>query len=132
MKDEIMKLALLNKFKQHSDLEKKLIDTGIKTLVEHTSNDSYWGDGGDGKGKNRLGELLMEVRNLMKSKHDVCRSRGRSSLRRSSSMNDLRRSSSMNDLHVGTKDIISHHATTYSFNSRQSHQSASRRSSSQY
>jgi N-glycosidase YbiA len=30
--------------------------------VEHTRNDAYWGDGGDGTGKNRLGQLLMELR----------------------------------------------------------------------
>jgi hypothetical protein len=30
--------------------------------VEHTTNDRYWGDGGDGSGKNRLGALLMELR----------------------------------------------------------------------
>lgn len=90
VKDEIMKLALLNKFEQHSDLGQKLIDTGEKKLVEHTSNDSYWGDGGDGKGKNRLGELLMEVREFMKSKRDCRSGRTHSSLRRSSSMTELR------------------------------------------
>jgi N-glycosidase YbiA len=31
-------------------------------LVEHTANDSYWGDGGDGSGRNRLGALLEQVR----------------------------------------------------------------------
>ena len=31
-------------------------------LVEHTRNDSYWGDGGDGTGKNMLGQVLMSLR----------------------------------------------------------------------
>jgi predicted NAD-dependent protein-ADP-ribosyltransferase YbiA (DUF1768 family) len=31
-------------------------------LVEHTSNDSYWADGGYGSGQNRLGFLLMKIR----------------------------------------------------------------------
>ena len=32
-------------------------------LVEHTEKDRYWGDGGGpGKGQNRMGALLMEVR----------------------------------------------------------------------
>jgi predicted NAD-dependent protein-ADP-ribosyltransferase YbiA (DUF1768 family) len=31
-------------------------------IVEHTENDRYWGDGGDGSGKNRLGQILMRVR----------------------------------------------------------------------
>jgi len=30
--------------------------------VEHTDNDSYWADGGDGSGRNMLGVLLMSVR----------------------------------------------------------------------
>ena len=25
-------------------------------------NDSYWADGGDGKGRNQLGKILMQVR----------------------------------------------------------------------
>ncbi|ENT7543664.1 N-glycosidase YbiA, partial [Shigella flexneri] len=36
--------------------------TAPAKLVEHTENDAYWGDGGNGKGKNRLGYLLMELR----------------------------------------------------------------------
>ncbi len=31
-------------------------------LVEHTNNDVFWGDGGDGSGHNMLGRLLMELR----------------------------------------------------------------------
>jgi predicted NAD-dependent protein-ADP-ribosyltransferase YbiA (DUF1768 family) len=30
-------------------------------LVEHTANDSSWGDRGDGSGKNRLDQVLMSV-----------------------------------------------------------------------
>jgi ribA/ribD-fused uncharacterized protein len=67
IKEDIMRIALFHKFDQHQDLREKLLSTGNKRLVEHTSRDSYWGDGGDGKGKNRLGNLLMEVRqNLRK------------------------------------------------------------------
>ena len=36
--------------------------TGDAKLVERTANDSYWGDGGDGSGTNRLGQILMLVR----------------------------------------------------------------------
>ena len=39
-----------------------LLSTGDATLVEHTRNDSYWADGGDGTGNNGLGELLTELR----------------------------------------------------------------------
>jgi hypothetical protein len=57
-----MKDGLICKFTQDEDLKNILLGTGKSLLVEHTKNDSYWGDGGDGSGKNRLGKLLMEVR----------------------------------------------------------------------
>jgi ribA/ribD-fused uncharacterized protein len=62
IKDAVMRKALVAKFTQHDDLRAILLDTGDAQLVEHTTNDSYWGDGGDGSGKNRLGQLLMSVR----------------------------------------------------------------------
>lgn len=62
VKDDIMRRALVAKFTQHDDLRAILLGTGEAQLVEHTANDSYWGDGGDGSGKNRLGQLLMSVR----------------------------------------------------------------------
>ena len=61
-KDDIMREALRAKFTQHKDLREMLLSTGNALLVEHTKNDSYWGDGGDGSGLNMLGKLLMEVR----------------------------------------------------------------------
>lgn len=62
VKDDVMREALRAKFTQHPDLREMLLSTGEARLVEHTTNDSYWGDGGDGSGRNRLGELLMELR----------------------------------------------------------------------
>lgn len=61
-KDQVMLEALRAKFTQHGDLRELLLSTGDAILVEHTENDDYWGDGGDGSGKNRLGKLLMKVR----------------------------------------------------------------------
>lgn len=62
VKNNVMEKALLAKFTQHEELKELLISTGDAKLIEHTSNDAYWGDGGDGKGKNFLGRLLMKVR----------------------------------------------------------------------
>jgi ribA/ribD-fused uncharacterized protein len=62
VKEEIMYRAVLAKFTQHDDLREILLGTGDAILVEHTENDSYWGDGGDGSGRNRLGHILMRVR----------------------------------------------------------------------
>jgi N-glycosidase YbiA len=65
IKELVMHRALLCKFLQHPQLRKQIILTGSSRLVEHTPNDSYWADGGDGTGKNRLGVILMEVRSEM-------------------------------------------------------------------
>jgi N-glycosidase YbiA len=65
-KDEIMREALRAKFTQNEELRRILLETGDALLVEHTKNDSYWGDGGDGSGKNMLGILLMELREELK------------------------------------------------------------------
>ena len=62
VRDGTMLTALRAKFTQHLALCAALIATGAAELVEHTSNDDYWADGGDGKGRNRLGQLLMQVR----------------------------------------------------------------------
>jgi len=62
VKDQVMREAVLAKFSQHDDLRVLLLSTRESKLVEHTTNDSYWGDGGDGSGKNKLGHILMEVR----------------------------------------------------------------------
>jgi ribA/ribD-fused uncharacterized protein len=62
VKDTIMREAVRAKFNQYPDLGQLLLDTGTAELVEHTTNDSYWADGGDGSGKNMLGKILMEVR----------------------------------------------------------------------
>lgn len=66
VKDDVMRKAVLAKFTQHPDLRQKLLETGNLILIEHTKNDSYWGDGGNGTGKNMLGKILMEVRNLLR------------------------------------------------------------------
>ena len=42
---------------QHESLRLLLLSTEDRELVEHTKNDSYWGDGGDGSGKIVLGSF---------------------------------------------------------------------------
>jgi ribA/ribD-fused uncharacterized protein len=58
----VMREALVAKFTQHDVLRELLLSTGDAKLVEHTEKDDYWGDGGDGSGRNMLGRLLMDVR----------------------------------------------------------------------
>jgi len=62
VRDAVMLTALRAKFTQHPVLRAQLLETDDALLVEHTHRDNYWGDGGDGSGMNRLGELLMQVR----------------------------------------------------------------------
>jgi ribA/ribD-fused uncharacterized protein len=62
VKDEIMYEAVLAKFTQHTDLRETLLAISDAMIVEHTETDRYWGDGGDGSGQNRLGQILMRVR----------------------------------------------------------------------
>lgn len=62
VKRSVMRQALLAKFSQHPELRELLLSTGYAPIVEHTHRDAYWGDGGDGSGKNWLGRLLVEVR----------------------------------------------------------------------
>jgi len=66
VKDDVMREAVLAKFTQHEDLRSALLDTGDAELVEHTANDAYWADGGDGTGRNMLGKILMEVREQLR------------------------------------------------------------------
>jgi hypothetical protein len=65
MKDNVMYDALKAKFTQHENLRQLLLETKDKILIEHTENNSYWGDGGDGSGKNKLGKLLMKLRRVL-------------------------------------------------------------------
>ncbi len=64
---EETKVALMgiiqhDKFKQHPDLRKILVDTGIEELVEGNHHgDTFWGKC-RGIGQNYLGLLLMDLR----------------------------------------------------------------------
>lgn len=62
VKVNIMREAVFAKFTQHDELKTLLLATGDAKIVEHTERDDYWGDGGDGSGKNMLGRILMQVR----------------------------------------------------------------------
>jgi N-glycosidase YbiA len=67
----VMRAAVLAKFTQNEDLIALLLSTGDSKLIEHTENDDYWGDGGDGSGKNMLGRILMQVRESLRLSQDT-------------------------------------------------------------
>ncbi len=62
VKLDVMREAVWAKFTQHRVLRELLLSTGEAHLVERSPHDRFWGDGGDGRGKNWLGRILMETR----------------------------------------------------------------------
>lgn len=59
----VMTKAIRAKFSQSEALKGLLLSTGSKELREHTGRDKFWGDGGgNGRGRNELGKILMKVR----------------------------------------------------------------------
>lgn len=67
VKDDIMLGALREKFTAHKTLHDLLLSTSNALLVEAAPGDAYWGCGADGTGLNRLGSLLMTVREELRS-----------------------------------------------------------------
>lgn len=66
IKENVMRTALEAKFTQHMELRNLLLSTGNRKLMEWTPNDTYWACHTYG-GKNRLGVLLMELREKLSS-----------------------------------------------------------------
>ena len=64
----IMEEIVRAKFLQHPELARQLLDTGEKVLVEGNHwGDTCWGvDTRTGQGENRLGKILMKVRDELK------------------------------------------------------------------
>ncbi|KAK7198007.1 hypothetical protein NESM_000756000 [Novymonas esmeraldas] len=62
VKVDVMLLGTYLKFKQNEAARAVLLSTHPSLLLYHTSTDDFWGDGGDGKGKNVLGIATMAAR----------------------------------------------------------------------
>ena len=66
VKDRLMLQIVRAKFTQNATLKKKLLATGDAELIEgNTWGDQYWGVC-NGKGENKLGKILMQVRDELK------------------------------------------------------------------
>lgn len=77
-RDEIMERAIRAKFVQHPELRKELQATGDKIIGEADPRDTYWGIGtsmdlekakfpSKWRGQNKLGKILMALRNTFNS-----------------------------------------------------------------
>ena len=58
--------AVLKKFKTHDKLKELLLSTGEQNIVENAPGDYYWGIGKNGTGLNKLGKILVSVREQLK------------------------------------------------------------------
>ena len=67
VKDGIMLQAVTVKFETHAELAQLLLSTGERPIVENAPMDAYWGCGPDGNGLNKLGRILMTVRDKLRS-----------------------------------------------------------------
>lgn len=68
IKNQVMYEVCLAKFTQHPELMDALLDTEDELLVEgNTWGDQIWGVS-KGKGENRLGKILMLIRQMERSK----------------------------------------------------------------
>lgn len=68
VKDAIMLEAVTVKFQTHAELAELLLSTGERMIVENAPMDGYWGCGPDGNGLNKLGRILMQVREKLRAR----------------------------------------------------------------
>jgi hypothetical protein len=64
--DEVMRAALLAKFKQHAHLREKLIETGTAMLISDSNCDWYWAER-PGVVFNTIGQMLMSIRDGLRT-----------------------------------------------------------------
>ena len=69
VKEDVMYEAIKAKFTQHEDIKKVLLNSGDAKIEEDSPIDWYWGVGKDHKGKNRLGILLMRLRDELREEN---------------------------------------------------------------
>lgn len=71
IKEEIMFNCVLHKFQIHADIRAILLSTGNRLIVEDWPHDYYWSCGADMSGKNRMGYILMRVRETLRMSHQA-------------------------------------------------------------
>lgn len=56
------------KLAQHPYIQKKLLETGDRLIVEDSPTDSFWGWGPDRNGQNELGKIWMKLRSELRER----------------------------------------------------------------
>ena len=70
VKDEMMEKVIWAKFASDKGLSMRLISTYPDILINENPIDDYWGTV-DGKGQNKLGEILMKVRDKLLLQYNI-------------------------------------------------------------
>lgn len=65
VKLEFMREVLTAKASQHEIVRAKLRESGNRPLIENSLIDFFWGSGENGEGRNEMGKLWEEVRDLL-------------------------------------------------------------------
>lgn len=68
LRERVLYQLLKQKFKD-STLRLKLKHTGTKELIHVNPDNLFWGTDGEGEGENRLGKLLMKLREEISAKN---------------------------------------------------------------
>jgi ribA/ribD-fused uncharacterized protein len=65
VQDDVMRRAVLAKFQSHPEISQILLSTGEEPIIEDSRSDYYWGLGATKTGKNMLGKILVETREII-------------------------------------------------------------------
>jgi len=68
VKLSIMEEIVRAKLSQHPYIQKKLLQTGDREIIEDSPKDSFWGWGPHKDGNNHLGKIWMKLRSEMRAK----------------------------------------------------------------
>jgi protein-tyrosine phosphatase len=63
IKIKIMTNILKIKFETHKDIFDKLINTGLRSLIQYSKDDTFWSETINGLGLNYIGKILVNIRN---------------------------------------------------------------------
>jgi N-glycosidase YbiA len=70
VKEEVMRQAIRAKFDQNRKLRELLLATADEELLHESNSDLFWGRNRDGAGDNRLGVILMDIRQGLRGGHE--------------------------------------------------------------
>ncbi|OGI91489.1 hypothetical protein A2933_01980 [Candidatus Nomurabacteria bacterium RIFCSPLOWO2_01_FULL_46_18] len=64
---EVMEDIVRAKLSQHPYIQKKLLESGEREIIEASPEDAFWGWGPNKDGENQMGKIWMKLREELKS-----------------------------------------------------------------